>query len=52
LDQICHLLQPIPVGNVQSAAFQPDKTVSPHLLESAVDVNRRDAERIGELSLG
>ncbi len=50
--EIAGLCQPVPVGNVQPLAFQLDQAIGPHGLQNPVDVHRRDAERIANLSLG
>jgi hypothetical protein len=49
--ELAHLLQLLPIGNVQPVAAQLDQALGPHLLQHPVDVHRGEAERVGELAL-
>jgi hypothetical protein len=46
------LLQLVPIGDLHLCSPGLDQAIGPQLLENPVDVNVRDADRIGELALG
>jgi hypothetical protein len=50
--ELAHRFQLVPVGNPQPCSLGFDQALGPQLLENAVDVNRREADRVGKLSLG
>src|SRR5688500_591641 len=50
--ELTGLDQLLPVWNLERASLEDDEPLAPQFLEDPVDVNVREASRIGELDLG